>query len=144
ASYSHFVGEAHFFKAWEYFNLLQRYGDLPWYTSALDPNSEELFKPREPRTIVVDSILAHLDKAVNFLDSRSVVGNLRLSKEAALAIESRVALYEGSWQKYHAGTPFGTAGANPDKYFEASVSAARELISNNNYVRGLFKSGNPE
>src|SRR5690606_32648093 len=40
ASYSHFVGEAHFFKAWEYFNLLQRYGDLPWYTSALDPNSE--------------------------------------------------------------------------------------------------------
>ncbi|MFA7473717.1 MAG: RagB/SusD family nutrient uptake outer membrane protein, partial [Spirosomataceae bacterium] len=30
-TYRHFLGEAHFFKAWFYFELLKQYGDIPWY-----------------------------------------------------------------------------------------------------------------
>lgn len=143
-AYSHYLGEAYFFKAWEYFNLLQTYGDLPWYTGALDPDSEELYKPRESRTLVVDSILAQLDKATIYLDAREAAGNYRINKETALAFKSRVALYEGTWQKYHAGTPFGTNSANPDKYFQACVDAAVELIDGANYTKGLFNTGNPD
>ncbi|HLT94052.1 MAG TPA: RagB/SusD family nutrient uptake outer membrane protein [Membranihabitans sp.] len=141
-TYRHFLGEAHFFKAWFYFELLKQYGDIPWYISTLEPGSEELYAPRTPRTVVADSILAHIDKAISFLNTRSSAGNTRLNKEAALAFKTRVALFEGTWQKYHEGTAFATPGADPRKYFQACVDAALELI-NGDYVKGLYSTGNP-
>ncbi len=143
-SYRHFVGEAHFFKAWFYFEKVLAYGDVPWFTSALQTNSEELYQARDSRVMVIDSILRNLDKAVEFLDPRLTVagGNSRLSKEAALLFKSRVALFEGSWQKYHKGTAFATSGADPDKYFRIAVSAAEELMSGP-YTTGLYSNNLP-
>lgn len=136
--YKHFLGEAYFFRAWNYFELVKKYGDLPWVATELFPTSgEELLRPRAPRTVIVDSILADLDHAIEVLSPRSKYGNNRINKEAALAFKARVALYEGSWQKYHAGTVFGTAGADPNKYFQACVNAAEELI-NGNYQVGIY------
>jgi len=143
-SYKHYLGEAHFFRAWFYFNLLKRYGDVPWYSEVIELDDEEaLLKARDPRTLVADSILADLEKASEYLDGRAVAGNNRLNKEAALAFKTRVALYEGSWQKYHAGTEFGTQGADPNKYFQASVEAAEELM-NGTYQAGIYNTGNPD
>ena len=140
----HTVGEAHFFRAWYYFGLLREYGDIPWYSSEIGLDDEsELMRPRDPRTLVADSILAELDKAIEYLDLRSRAGNNRISKEAALAFKTRVALFEGTWQKYHANSPFGTSGADPRRYFQACVSAAEELI-NGNYKRGIYSTGKPE
>ena len=142
--YKHYVGEAHFFRAWFYYEMLRRYGDLPWYSKALQLDSEdELMRPRDPRTLIVDSILMDIDMAISLLDSRATASNTRLNKEAALAFKTRVALYEGSWQKYHAGDPFGTPGANPAKYFQQCVSAAEELI-NGNYRVGIYNTGSPD
>lgn len=136
-TYKHYLGEAYFFKSWYYFNLVNQYGDVPWYNTQLLPNQEEqLLRPRDPRTLVVDSILANLDKAIEYLDVKTNVGNNRINKEVALAFKSRIALFEGSWQKYHAGTVFGTPNADPSKYFRASVEAAEELI-NGQYQVGL-------
>lgn len=143
--YQHFLGEAYFFKAWFYFELVKKYGDVPWYSHAIYPDSdEELVRPRDLRTLVVDSILFHIDKAVLYLDTRANAngGNNRINKEAALAFKTRVALYEGTWQKYHAGSPFSTEGANPNKYFQACVDAAEELI-NGDYTKGVYNTGNP-
>lgn len=57
-AYKHYVGEAYFFRAGFYFNLLKRYGDLPWYSEVLQLDSEEeLFRPRDPRTMIADNIL---------------------------------------------------------------------------------------
>lgn len=141
----HFVGEAHFFKAWFYFELVKAFGDVPWYSNSLQMDSPELYDARTPRTQVVDSILYHLDKAVGNLRFLKDVdgGNNRLSKEAALIFKSRVALYEGSWQKYHAGTAFGTQGANPNKYFQAAVQATTELMTPGKYKVGIYNTGNP-
>jgi len=143
-SYKHFVGEAHFFKAWYYFDLIRRYGDVPWFTKPLTTESEELYKERDSRVIVVDSILWNLDKAVEYLDPLKIVdgGNNRLSKEVALLFKSRVALYEGSWQKYHGGTPFGTAGSDPAKYFRIAVQAAEELMDPL-YTTGIYSNSTP-
>jgi len=142
-SYKHYVGEAHFFRAWFYYNLLQMYGNIPWYSKPLALDSEaELMRSRDPRTLIVDSILIDLDKAALYLNARNTTGNNRLNKEAALAFKSRVALYEGTWEKYHANTPFGTPGANPNKYFQECVNAAQELISGN-YTRSIYSTGNP-
>lgn len=142
-TYAQFLGEAHFFKAWFYYELLKKYGDLPWYSSALEPNSDALIKPRDKRTLVADSILMHLDKATQYLGLRATTGNARLNKESALAFKTRVALFEGTWQKYHAGTEFATPGANPNKYFQACVDASEELM-NGNYTRGIYNTGKPD
>jgi len=143
-SYKHFVGEAHFFKAWFYFEKVQAYGDVPWFTNALSMDSEELFKPKDSRIIVTDSILWHLDKAIEYLNPLSSTdgGSNRLSKEAALLFKSRVALYEGSWQKYHKGTAFGTEGADPNKYFRIAVNTA-EVLMNSQYTKGLYTTNSP-
>jgi hypothetical protein len=141
--YKHYVGEAHFFRAWFYCNLLKKYGDVPWYSSAIQIDDEAgLMRPRDSRTVVVDSILADLDNAASYLNARAQAGNLRLNKEAALAFKSRVALYEGSWQKYHASDAFGTPGADPAKYFRQCTAAAEELM-NGSYNAGIYTTGNP-
>lgn len=144
-TYKHYLGEVHFFKAWYYFDLVRRYGDVPWFTKPLNMESEELYKPRDSRLVVVDSILWNLDKAFEYLNPLASVdgGNNRLSKEVALLMKSRVALYEGSWQKYHKGTVFGTAGADPNKYFRIAVEAAEELMSSK-YTTGIYSTGTPE
>lgn len=137
--WKHYLGEAYFFRAYLYFEKVKAYGDVPWYNTALNMDSEDLYKPRDPRTLVVDSILSNLDKAIEYLDPIKIVdgGTNRLSKEVALLFKSRVALYEGSWQKYHAGTPFATSGCDPNKYFRQAVDAAEELM-NGEYTVGIY------
>src|SRR5688572_29207087 len=147
ASINHFVGEAHFFKAWLYFEKVRLFGDVPWYTKSTLINDPALYNGRTKRTEVVDSILWHLDRAVEKLKFRAAAkpdgGNNRLSKEVALMFKSRVALFEGGWQKYHSGTPFGTAGADPNKYFQAAVDAVVELQIPNKYTVGIVNTGKP-
>jgi len=144
--YKHYLGEAYFFRASFYFHLLNKYGDIPWYSEPMYPDSqEELMRPRDPRTLVVDSILADLDHAILYLDERELAmgANNSINKEAALALKTRVALFEGTWQKYHAGTPFATPGADPDIYFQACVDAAEELM-NGEYSVGIYSTGNTD
>lgn len=146
-NYKQYLGEAYFFRAWFYFNLLETYGDVPWYSKAVQiDDEEELMRPRDPRTFVADKIMADLDEAVIHLDYRSKTGNSRINKEAALAFKTRVALFEGTWQKYHAklNTPFATPNADPNKYFQECVDAVEELINNNNYKVGIYNTGDPD
>ena len=145
-AWKHYLGEAQFFKAWIYYNLVKKYGDVPWYSHALTTeDTEELFRPRDPRTLVVDSILSLLDQAFLNVEKRNDApwNNNSINKEAVLAFKTRVALNEGTWQKYHSGTAFATPGANPNKYFQACVSAAEELMSGS-YNAGIYNTGNPE
>lgn len=143
-SYKQYLGEAYFFRAWFYFSLLKKYGDVPWYSKVIELDDEEdLMRPRDSRIVIADSILADLDNAITCLELRKDVGNNRINKEAALAFKTRVALFEGSWQKYHANTDFGTVGSDPDKYFRICTEAAEELM-NGNYKVGIYSTGNPD
>lgn len=145
-NYAHYLGEAHFFKAWFYFEKVRDYGDVPWYTSALELTSEGLYSKRTPRTEVIDSILWNLDQAIEHLDLLSTVDgkNNRLSKEAALLFKSRVALYEGTWQKYHKGTEFATLGVDPNKYLRMAADAAEKLIDGAEYTKGIYSASDYE
>lgn len=143
-AYKQYLGEAYFFRAWFYFNLLKKYGDVPWYSHVIEmDDTEELMRPRDSRLLIADSILADLDNAITHLELRKDVGNNRINKEAALAFKTRVALFEGSWQKYHANMDFGTVGADPTKYFKICVEAAEELMKGD-YKVGIYNTGNPD
>src|SRR5690606_10069355 len=126
--YKAFLGEAHFFRAYLYFNLVREYGDVPWISKPLDTDSEELYMTRTPRNQVVDSIIADLDEAIAYLPSGKQLDGTRLSREIAQLFKSRVSLYEGTWEKYHADDVFGVAGANPVRYLELAAESALAVI----------------
>jgi len=139
--YQQYLGEAYFFRAMIYFNLLQLYGDIQWYTSEVGTESPELTAPRTPRSIVADNIITDLDSAALYLTELKTDGSSRINKYMALLFQSRVALFEGSWEKYHTGTPFGVTNANPDKYFNKVVKATEEII--NSGVYDIYSNGKP-
>lgn len=141
-SYKQYAGEAHFFRAMIYFPLLQNFGDVPWYSFALETNSPELYTERTPRNQVADRIIADLDTAVLYLSAEKGNGCSRINKWIALALQARVALYEGSWEKYHEGDPFGVNDPQPDKYFAKAVGAAGEIM--NSGLFGIYNTGHPE
>ena len=136
----HFKGEAHFFKAAAYFNLLKAFGDLPWYDKVLGPNDEELYSPRNSRELVADSILSNLDKAIQLLKPMETAPQDRLNREIAMLFKSRVALFEGTWHKYHAGTDFGVAGSDGSSYIRQAKDIAEQLINEGKYS---ISTGNP-
>lgn len=110
------VAEAKFFRAYLYFELLQIYGDAILVTTPLDLDSEELKKKRDDRSLIVDQIITDLQQAATGGLPASVNETGRLSKYAAYAMLSRVALYEGTWQKFH------TNGANATANTERSAA----------------------
>lgn len=128
-----YIGEAYFWRAWYYYSLLKKYGDLPWINKTLSTDSEELYSERLSRSIIADSIIADMDKAVEYLSPRSSTKQGRIHKEVALLFQARIALYEGAWEKYHNGTPFGVLNADPDKYFRKAASATEQLIKMNTH-----------
>ena len=101
-------GVAYFFRAWFYYEMVRQYGDLPWYDHVIgSDNKEDLNKPRDPRGYVMLKVLQDLDKAYELLPAKwSTDAVYHVSKDAALAFKSRVALFEGTFRKYHAGTAF--------------------------------------
>ncbi len=137
-----YVGEALFFRAYFYFNLVKTYGDVPWIGKPITTtDTEYLYMDRSPRSLVVGSILSDLQLASTYLPERASAGS-RINKEAALIFKSRIALYEGTWHKYHSGTDFGVQGSNGAKYLEIAANAALDLI--NLGTIELYSTGNPE
>ena len=98
-----YIGEAKFFRAYVYFNLLKNYGGVPIILEPLDTDSEELYKKRDTREAVVDQIITDLDASIAVLPSESDIVDQdkgRISKQGAQGFKARVALYEGTWQKF--------------------------------------------
>ncbi|MGX5819684.1 RagB/SusD family nutrient uptake outer membrane protein [Chitinophaga lutea] len=141
-NYKQYLGEAHFFRALIYFKLLRTFGDVQWFSKVLDTNSPELMDPRTPRNVIADSILADLDKAALYMTVEKNSNGLRPNKWVALALQARVALYEGSWEKYHAGTPFGVTGSDPNKYFTKAAEAAGAIMASGRFQ--IYSTGKPE
>lgn len=94
------VAEAKFFRAYSYFDLVQLYGNVILVTKPLDMNASELQQARTDRSQVIDLCIKDLQEAAAALPE-TVTETGRLTKDAANAFLSRVALYEGTWQKFH-------------------------------------------
>ncbi len=137
-----YVGEAYFFRAWYHFSLLKNYGDIPYMESTITPESEELYGNRVPRNEVGNRILSDLDQAISKLKSGQQSGGNRLSKECAMLFKARVALYEGTWEKYHNGTPFGTT-SDGSTFIQLAADAAKNLMDNPGGY-GIHSTGNPD
>jgi len=123
------VGEALFFRAYHYWNLVKAYGGVPLITTVLDVTSPEVYTPRATQQQIVDFIIADLDNAVPKLLKQSQLSPAemgRVTQGAALALKARAALYQGTWRKYH-------AEGDPTAMLTAAINAAQQLITSNEY-----------
>ena len=120
-----------FFRAYFYFKKVQRFGDVPWYDKVLDSSDAELlYKPRDSREFVMQKIIEDLDFAITTLSKEKEL--YRVSKWAALALKSRVCLFEGTFRKYH-------GIADYEKYLDACITASDDFMKNSGY--SLYKTG---
>lgn len=125
-----FVAEARWFRALIYYRLVEAYGDVPFYTIALDPASESLLDARTSRETVVGFVLEELKEIASLLPSQSALASSdwgRITKGAADALRARVALFQGTWIKYH-----GTSGS-ADDMFDQAIEASLEVVNSNEY-----------
>ena len=90
---------ARFFRAYFYFEKMKRYGDVPWVDRAMASDAPELFKGRDSRQFITERILEDLDFAIAHLDNKRSV--YTVTRWTALALKSRVTLFEGTYRKYH-------------------------------------------
>ena len=99
-----YMGEAYFIRAMLYYSKLQDYGDFPIELKELNVNNDLVeASKRQPRNLVARQILSDMDKAIDKLQV-NVASKVRINKNAALAMKSRMALYEATFEKYHRGT----------------------------------------
>lgn len=135
---NHYEGVARFWRAYFYYEKVRRYGDVPWYSKPLSTEDEDLYKPRDPRSMVMDSVLADLNFAVeNIRDTKDNNSSL-ITRQVALAFKSRVSLFEGTFRKYH---PEFNLQASANKFLEAAADAARKVMESGKYA--IYNTGDP-
>ncbi len=135
---NHYAGIARFFRAYFYYNMVSQFGNVPWYGATLPAGDQALYKPRDPRILVMDSVLADINFACNNIYDTKDNSATQITKWVALAFKSRLCLFEGTFRKYH--TQYALTGS--EKWLQESVNAADLLIKSGQYR--LNNTGNPE
>lgn len=103
-----YIGELYFLRAYAYFTMLQKWGDLPIIKEDLPLDEEYLISmnKRSPRNEVARFILEDLGYAVEYMSDNFDARKNRISPDVAKLLESRVALFEASWLENFKGTAF--------------------------------------
>lgn len=143
ATLNHYRGVAKFWRAYFYFDKVKTYGNVPWYSEPIDAgDSIQLYKERDSREVIMDSVLQDINYACQYIRG----GKEELvSRYAALALKSRICLFEGTYRKYHAVNPSTNQpwqeadGAR--KYLQACVDASEKLMKSGEY--SLVNTGKP-
>lgn len=115
-------GEAYFLRAYWHFDLLKKFGSIPVMDAFWDENATiaGLQIPAKTCNEVARFILSDLVEAKNLLHSRGKYSGIRINKEAAMVLAMNVALYEGTWEKYHSSDDFASS-TNESNYFLGEV-----------------------
>lgn len=146
---NHWSGVARLFRAMEYAKLVQKFGDVPYYDAVVgSTDNEQLYRARDPRTTVMDKVNEDLAFACANIRVNDGTKGLTVNRAVAQGFASRIMLFEGTWQKYHANNT-----AKAAEYLKAAKDYAAALMQTNAYsiapsYKGLTTSedlaGNPE
>lgn len=98
---NNYLGIARFFRAYFYYNMVKRFGDVPWIDHPLDVDDEALYAPRDSRELVMEKVYEDLQFAGEHITTTSESTCSLVTKWVAYAFASRVALFEGTFRKYH-------------------------------------------
>lgn len=139
ATRNNYTGIAKFFRAYFYFEKVKRFGDVPWIGKPLDVADEDiLYGPRDPRALIMDSVLADIDYACANITSASEPTRSLITKYVAYALKSRICLFEGTFRKYH--TELGLT-ASADKWLTEAANASKAVMDAGIY--SIYTTGGP-
>ena len=128
-------GLARFFRAYFYFEKVKQFGDVPWYDHTLGSDDPDLYKARDSRELVMTKILEDLDFAIDNLPIGH--SDYTITKWTALALKSRVCLFEGTFRKYHAGDvtlqTLPSDAKSHAYYLDLAADAAYKFITTSGY-----------
>lgn len=94
-----YVATAKFFRAYQYYWMLMRFGGVPIVTRPLSSTSGELYMARNSRYEVVGQIIADLRDAIAGLPDEAAHDG-HVTKQGAQGFLARVLLFEATWEKY--------------------------------------------
>lgn len=127
-SYKHWIGIGRFFRAMAYTNLVAEYGDVPYYDKVVsDVDFDNLYKKRTARNDVMDAVYEDLKYA--FENVKTNDGSLNVNRYIVAGFISRLALTEGSWQRYY----YNNSG-RAKEFFELAQSAGDYVINSGQYA----------
>lgn len=136
---NHWLGIGRFFRAFRYAELVQTYGDVPYYTrEILNTELDELYKPRTPRNEVMDGVYDDWKFALE--NVRLNDGDQNVNRYVVAGFVSRLALIEGTWQKYYYNN-----NERANKFLQLAIDAADMVILSGRYdivtdYKSLFTS----
>ena len=121
---NNYTGIARMFRAYLYYDKLVTYGRVPWIDKPLDPTDDDLYKTQDSRDVIIQHIMEDLDYAAENITVTGITPySNTVNKWTALALKSRICLFEGTFRKYHAsGSAFGS------QYLEGCTISANELL----------------
>ena len=120
-----YEAEAYFYRAYNYWVLTSYFGDVPYITDELNVEAPDVYRGRDPRATVIANVTKDLeDHYLNLPEHIVAASNEfgRVSQCAALALLSRIYLYNGM--------------------YEEAVSAAERAMANSYHE--LYSTGNPD
>ena len=121
----HYTALARFFRALFYFEKVKRFGDVPWINKAAAVDDPSLFNGRDPRTMVMDSVLADLNYACENIRTTSDATRSLITKSVAYGYKSRICLFEGTFRKYQ--TTYNLQSTS-EKWLNESISASEKVM----------------
>jgi hypothetical protein len=135
---SRFIAEARFLRAGYYFEMVKRMGGVPLITSSLTFDAKDVTSiqfPRAKESDIYDFVINEAE-AIKANLPIDVNGKSRATRAAALAMESRAALYAGSIAKYGATTPgvslpgkeVGIDATKAAAYYTTALAASKAII----------------
>lgn len=145
-----FLAEARFLRANYYFEMVKRMGGVPLITTPLQydykGDATALQVPRAKESEVYDFVISEAEAIKDQLPA-DVNEKSRATKAAALAMESRAALYAASIAKYGATTPqvslpggeVGIPAGMAAAYYAKALAAAKEIIDGSAGTYQLYK-----
>ena len=133
AQKNRWLAEAYFFRAFHFFDLVKKYGDVPLILKAFDSTSDPDIKmARTPREEVILQCYSDLKFAEEWLPEIDAVSSDadwgRVSKSAARALMMRIGRYEGTFVKYH-----GLA-SDSKAHLKVAVDAAERIIKSGKHA----------
>ena len=133
------LGQAYFFRAWCYYNLVKWYGGVPIVTEMLDPVADN-YTPRSTTKETIDFILNDLEQSATLLAPFTLGGGWgsgdygRVTTGTALALKGRVLLLWAS--------PLFNRSNDQTRWQQAYTEMKEDLTSINACGYGLYQTNN--
>ena len=148
---NNYNGMARFFRALFYYNMVRKFGDVPWVTSTISTTDTALlYASRTPRGTVMDSVLVDLNYAIANITTTGDATRSLITKWIAYGLKSRICLFEGTFRKYQTtynlqstANAWLQEAATASKAIMDSAGFSLNVSGGNLAYRNLFISTSP-